>query len=156
MLTKFFLFTSAHVASHFIGTITNDFASEFDPFSPQFGEKFGRAQRPVAVKDFSGREISRVYADQWGIFNGLTSSSWTVLPAQPERLHPELMIACMNDPGPIRDTRRLADARADDHRPGLQPGVQQLLLRTPYMPGQPSTWTPRRADACRSRRLQPA
>src|SRR5438445_5435630 len=39
-LVKFYLFTSTHVASHFTGTITNDFASEFDPFSPQFGEKF--------------------------------------------------------------------------------------------------------------------
>ena len=33
-LAKFYVFTSAHVAGHYTGTITNDFASEFDPFSP--------------------------------------------------------------------------------------------------------------------------
>jgi len=30
-LAKFYVFTSAHVAGHYTGTITNDFASEFDP-----------------------------------------------------------------------------------------------------------------------------
>ena len=43
-LAKFYVFSSTHVAGHFTGTITNDFASEFDPFSPQFGEKFAPAQ----------------------------------------------------------------------------------------------------------------
>ena len=44
VLAKFYVFSSTHVAGHFTGMITNDFASEFDPFSPQFGEKFARAQ----------------------------------------------------------------------------------------------------------------
>src|SRR5207302_195922 len=42
-LAKFWVFTSAHVAAHFTGVITDDFTSEFDPFSPQFGEKFSPA-----------------------------------------------------------------------------------------------------------------
>ncbi len=33
-LAKFWVFTSAHVAAHFTGVITDDFTSEFDPFSP--------------------------------------------------------------------------------------------------------------------------
>src|SRR5258708_22381869 len=36
-LAKFWLFTSAHVAAHYSGIITDDYTSEFDPFSPQFG-----------------------------------------------------------------------------------------------------------------------
>ena len=39
-LAKFYIFSSAHVAAHFTGVITDDFTSEFDPFSPVFGEKF--------------------------------------------------------------------------------------------------------------------
>ncbi len=30
--------------------ITDDFASEFDPFSPQFGEKFGPPNLPIAMR----------------------------------------------------------------------------------------------------------
>src|SRR5207237_1096569 len=46
VLAKFWVFTSAHVAAHFTGVITDDFTSEFDPFSPQFGEKFSPANLP--------------------------------------------------------------------------------------------------------------
>src|SRR6202011_4730123 len=46
-LAKFWVFTSTHVAAHFTGVITDDFTSEFDPFSPQFGEKFSPPNLPV-------------------------------------------------------------------------------------------------------------
>ncbi len=45
-LAKFYIFTSTHAAAHFTGVITDDFTSEFDPFSPQFGEKFSPANLP--------------------------------------------------------------------------------------------------------------
>src|SRR4029077_1310904 len=38
-IAKFFIYTSIHIASKFTGGITDDYTSEFDPFSPQFGEK---------------------------------------------------------------------------------------------------------------------
>ena len=53
VLAKFYVFTSTHVAGHFTGIITDDFTSEFDPFSPQFGEKFSPPNLPVAIKDFT-------------------------------------------------------------------------------------------------------
>ena len=56
-LAKFWVFTSTHVAAHFTGVITDDFTSEFDPFSPQFGEKFSPPELPVSVKDWTGTEI---------------------------------------------------------------------------------------------------
>ncbi len=43
VLAKFYVFSSTHVAGHFTGVITDDFTSEFDPFSPEFGEKFSPA-----------------------------------------------------------------------------------------------------------------
>src|SRR6266478_1198466 len=98
-LAKFWVFTSAHVAAHFTGIITDDFTSEFDPFSPQFGEKFSPPNLPVSIKDWTGTEISRVYTDQWGAYDGLTYSTWEVNPPNPTGYAPTMMVTCMNDPG---------------------------------------------------------
>ena len=98
-LAKFWIFTSTHAAAHFTGVITDDFTSEFDPFSPSFGEKFSPANMPVSIKDWSGTEISRVYADQFGDYDGLTYSTWEVNPPNPTGYSPTMMITCMNDPG---------------------------------------------------------
>ncbi|MGH8263439.1 MAG: hypothetical protein ACRET4_08165, partial [Steroidobacteraceae bacterium] len=130
-LAKFYVFTSAHIAGHYTGTITNDFASEFDPFSPQFGEKFAVPNVPVAMRDFSGKEISRVYADQWGLFNGVTYSTWTVNPPSPSGYIPQMMIACMNDPGPIPGPNgtMITD-------PMYNPGYSNFCYEMPFMPGE--------------------
>ena len=81
---KFYVFTSTHIAGHFTGVITDDFTSEFDPFSPQFGEKFSPPNLPVrSMRDFTGNEVARVYSDQWGVYNGLTYSTWEVNPPNP-------------------------------------------------------------------------
>jgi hypothetical protein len=80
---KFAIFTSTHIASHFTGVITDDFTSEFDPFSPQFGEKFAPPNLPISTRDYLGNELSRVYSDHWGVYNGLTFSSWDVNPTSP-------------------------------------------------------------------------
>jgi uncharacterized repeat protein (TIGR01451 family) len=130
-LAKFYLFTSAHVSGHYTGTITDDFASEFDPFSPQFGEKFAVPNVPVAIKDFTGKEITRVYADQWGLFNGLTYSTWTVNPPSPSGYIPQMMIACMNDPGPIPGPN---GSMIQD--PAYNPGYSNYCYEIPFMPGE--------------------
>jgi hypothetical protein len=125
VLAKFYLFTSAHVAAHFTGIITDDFTSEFDPFSPQFGEKFSPANLPVSIKDFNGNEISRVYTDQWGAYNGLNFSSWEVNPPNPTGYAPQMMVTCMNDPG----KGGVAD-------PLFNPSYSQFCYEIPFMPGQ--------------------
>jgi hypothetical protein len=125
VLAKFWVFTSAHVASHFTGVITDDFTSEFDPFSPTFGEKFSPANLPVAIKDWTGQEISRVYSDQWGTYNGLTYSTWEVNPPNPTGYAPQMMVTCMNDPG--------SKATPD---PLFNPAYSQFCYETPFMPGQ--------------------
>ena len=53
-IAKFYIYTSTHIASKFTGGITDDFTSEFDPFSPQFGEKFAPPDLPISVRDWSG------------------------------------------------------------------------------------------------------
>src|SRR5438445_988274 len=124
-LAKFWVFSSTHVAAHFTGVITDDFTSEFDPFSPQFGEKFSPPDLPISIKDWSGTEISRVYTDHWGAYNGLTYSTWEVNPPNPTGYAPTMMVTCMNDPGtgPTPD-------------PLFNPQYSQFCYEIPFMPGQ--------------------
>ena len=120
---EFFVFTSTHAAAHFTGVITDDFTSEFDPFSPQFGEKFAPPYLPVSFKDWAGNEVSRVYADQWGAYNGLTYSTWEVNPPNPTGYSPTMMVTCMNDPG----TGITPD-------PQFNPRYSQFCYEIPFMP----------------------
>ena len=124
-LAKFWVFTSTHAAAHFTGVITDDFTSEFDPFSPQFGEKFSPPNMPISIKDWTGTEISRVYTDQWGTYNGLTYSTWEVNPPNPTGYAPTMMVTCMNDPG----TGTTPD-------PLFNPEYSQFCYEIPFMPGQ--------------------
>ena len=124
VLAKFYVFTSTHIAGHYTGIITDDFTSEFDPFSPAFGEKFEPPYLPVSVKDWAGNEVSRVYADQWGIFNGLTYSSWGVNPPDPSGFVPQMFVMCMNDRG--------TDSKPD---PLYSDSYSQFCYEWPMMPG---------------------
>ncbi|MGE5319522.1 MAG: hypothetical protein ACM3KD_05025 [Hyphomicrobiaceae bacterium] len=124
-LVKFYVFTPTHAAAHFTGVITDDFTSEFDPFSPTFGEKFSPPDLPISIKDWTGAEISRVYSDQWGTYNGLTYSSWEVNPPNPTGYAPTMMVTCMNDPG---------DGAVPD--PLFNPAYSQFCYEIPFMPGQ--------------------
>jgi hypothetical protein len=124
-LAKFYIFTSAHVSSHFQGIILDDFAAEFDPFSPQFGEKFAPSYMPVGVKDWTGNPINRVYSDQFGLYNGLNYSTWEVNPPNPTGYAPTMMVMCMNDAG----TGLTPD-------PLFQQGYSQFCYELPFMPGQ--------------------
>jgi hypothetical protein len=130
-LAKFWVFSSTHVAAHFTGIITDDFTSEFDPFSPSFGEKFSPANLPVSIKDWTGTEISRVYSDQWGVYDGLTYSTWEVNPPNPTGYAPTMMVTCMNDPGPIPGPN---SALIPD--PLFNPQYSQFCYEIPFMPGQ--------------------
>jgi hypothetical protein len=103
--SDFYLFTEVPVAGHIVGMILDDLSNEFDPNAPTFGEKHAPAWVPVSVRDWSGREISRVYADQWGRYNALVPSTYTINPPFPSGVGPNMITTCMNDPGPIKDTR---------------------------------------------------
>jgi hypothetical protein len=138
VLAKFFIFSSTHIAGHFTGTITNDFAAEFDPFSPQFGEKFGPPNLPVGMRDFTGNEVARVYSDQWGIYNGLYFSTYGVNPPNPTGYVPQMAIACMNDPGPIPDPSGAKNADGTPVMitdPAYNPAYSNFCYETAFMPG---------------------
>ena len=143
---KFWLFTSTHIASKYTGIITDDFTSEFDPFSPTFGEKFSPPYQPVSTRDWNGLEISRVYSDEWGGFNGLTYSTWEVNPPNPTGYAPSMFVQCMNDAGPILDTRQTIVNSAGQTVPNptygqlindplFNPLYSQFCYENPYLPG---------------------
>jgi hypothetical protein len=135
-IAKFFIYTSTHIASKFTGGITDDYTSEFDPFSPQFGEKFAPPDLPVSVKDWTGAEISRVYADHWGAYDGMTYSTWEVNPPNPTGYSPTVMVFCMNDPGPVLDTNPSSptyNTMITD--PQFTQGYSQFCYGLPFMPG---------------------
>jgi hypothetical protein len=129
-IAKFYIYTSTHVAGKFTGVITDDYTSEFDPFSPMFGEKFSPPDLPVAVRDWAGNEISRVYADHWGAYDGMTYSTWEVNPPNPTGYSPSMMVMCMNDPGPIPGPNgtMITD-------PLFAPSYSQFCYELPFMPG---------------------
>jgi hypothetical protein len=131
-IAKFFLYTSTHKAAKFTGIITDDFTSEFDPFSPTFGEKFSPPNLPVSFKDYTGTEISRVYSDQWGVFDGMTYSTWEVNTPNPTGYGPNMMVTCMNDPGPIPDPAHPGQMITD---PLFNPYYSQFCYENPFMPG---------------------
>ena len=131
-IAKFYVYTSTHIAAKFTGIITDDFTSEFDPFSPTFGEKFSPPNMPVSFRDWTGAETNRVYSDQWGNFNGLTYSTWEVNPPNPTGYSPTIMITCMNDPGPIPDPNNPGQTIND---PLYNPYYSQFCYENPYMPG---------------------
>lgn len=99
----FSMFTEVPVASHIVGMILDDTANEFDPNAPTFGEKHAPSWVPVSIRDWTGKEISRVYADQWGTFNALVPSSYSMNIPMPSGVAPNMLTTCMNDPGPIPD-----------------------------------------------------
>ncbi|RDK02899.1 choice-of-anchor Q domain-containing protein [Paraburkholderia lacunae] len=132
VLAKFWVFSSTHVAAHYTGFMLDDFSAEFDPYSPQFGEKFAVPNVPISMKDFAGNEVARTYSDSWGIFNGLNYSTWEVNPPNPTGYAPTMMVACMNDPDmpdPAHPGQTIRD-------PLFNPAYSQFCYEIPFMPGQ--------------------
>ena len=125
VLAKFYVFSSTHVAAHFTGIISDDFAGEFDPFAPAFGEKFSPPNLPVGIKDWAGNEIGRVISDNHGEYNGLTYSTFAVNPPDPSGYIPNMLSMCMNDRG--------SSVTPD---PFYQANYSQFCYTWSFMPGQ--------------------
>jgi len=94
----FFLFTHAPIAGHIVGFILDDTANEFDPSSPQFGEKYAPPWLPVGIYDWTGRLIGHTYSDEWGRYNALVPSTYTANLPMPSGTSPNMITTCMNDP----------------------------------------------------------
>ena len=94
----FHLFTEAPVAGHVYGMVLDDTTNEFDPNAPTFGEKYAVPFIGIAIKDWQGREITRTYSDQYGMYNALVPSTYTANPPEPSGVSPSILSACINPP----------------------------------------------------------
>ena len=121
----FFLFTQVPISAHATGFILDDTANEFDPNSPQFGEKYAPPFLPVSIRDWTGREIGRTYSDEYGRYNFVGPSSWTNALPQPSGMSPNMLTTCMN-------AKLMVDGTAD---PMHNPQYSQFCYTFQYMPG---------------------
>ena len=115
----FFMFTEVPKAGRIVGFVLDDFANEFDPNSPSFGEKFAPPWLPVSIRDYTGQEISRVYTDEFGAYNALVPSTYTMNLNIPSGVSPNMLTVCIND--------------ATD--PFHNPQYSQFCYTFQYMPG---------------------
>ena len=95
----FWLFTEVPVSGHGVGFILDDTQNEFDPNSPNFGEKYAPPFVPVTIRDWTGREIGKTLSDQYGRYNFLVPSTITTNLPAPSGMSPNMLTTCMNDPG---------------------------------------------------------
>lgn len=94
---EFWMYTDVPKAARIVGISLDDLANQNDPANPSFGEKYAPPFLPVAIRDYNGVEISRVYTDEFGGFNALVPSTFSVnLPSQ-SGVSPNMLQACMND-----------------------------------------------------------
>jgi hypothetical protein len=126
---NFFMFTRAPVAGHIVGFILDDTANEFDQASPQFGEKYAPPWLPVSIRDWTGREISRVYSDEFGLYNALVPSTYSANIPVPSGMSPNMLTVCLNDPTiPNAEGTFTPD-------PHFNPQYSQFCYTFQYMPG---------------------
>ncbi len=95
---NFFLFTEVPIAGHIYGFVLDDTANEFDPRSPQFGEKYAPPWLPISLRDWKGKEIHRVYTDEYGVYNLLVPSTYTANLPQPSGISPSMLTVAINSP----------------------------------------------------------
>jgi large repetitive protein len=132
----FFVYSNTPVAAHYTGLILDDAAAEINAASPDFGEKFAAAYAPVSLRDMNGVEISRTYSDQWGTYNGMAPSTWQVNVPNPAGYSPNMLVTCMNDPGPMLDSRPGSPTYGQMITdPLFNPSFSNFCYTNPFMPG---------------------
>lgn len=124
-VAEFFMFTDVPISAHIKGFILDDTANEWDPNSPQFGEKYAPPYLPVSIRDYTGREIGRTYSDEYGTYNALVPSTYTTNLPAPSGMSPNMLTTCMNDPV-------LSDGTED---PQFNPQYSTFCYTFQYMPG---------------------
>ncbi len=132
----FHVFTDVPRAGRLVGFILNDFAQEFDPTSPAFGEKYAPSWIPFTIRDYAGSVIYRGYSDEFGKYNALVPSTYSANAPNPSGFSPNMLTACLNDPGPIdRDPVTGAAYPSPRTDPFWLRQYTQFCYTFEYMPG---------------------
>ena len=77
-VADFFLFTEVPRAGRIVGLVLNDLANEFSNDALSFGEKQALAWLPISIQDYNGNEMARTYTDEFGAYNALVPSTFTM------------------------------------------------------------------------------
>lgn len=128
----FFMFTEVPIAGHITGFILDDLSNEFDPASPNLGEKYSPPFIPVSIRDWKGIEFGRTYSDRFGGYNMLVPSSYSANLPSASGYAPNMVTTCMNDPGPIPDKNNPGKMIID---PQFKRQYSQFCYTFQYMPG---------------------
>ncbi|RJR42040.1 MAG: hypothetical protein C4576_16885 [Desulfobacteraceae bacterium] len=94
----FFMFTEVPKAARVVGFANNDLGAEFNQASPIYGEKLGAPWIPISFRDWAGRELVRVYADEFGHYNALIPSTYSINVPSPSGVAPNMITMVLNDP----------------------------------------------------------
>ncbi len=94
----FHFYTEVPKASRVVGFANNDLGAEFNQASPNFGEKLTPSWIPVSFKDWTGHEVTRVYADEFGVYNAMLPSTYTINAPTPTGVGPNMLTLVLNDP----------------------------------------------------------
>lgn len=121
----FFLYTSTPRAARGVGTILNDLALTVDPANPAFGETYAPQFISVSFRDYAGTEVARTYSDEFGHYNALLPSTFTINAPSPSGVSPNMYDVCLNDP-------TLPDGTLDPH---FQRSFAQICYTLQFMAG---------------------
>lgn len=94
----FHVYTEVPKAARVVGFVLNDFTAEFNAFSPIFGEKGSPGWLPISIQDWTGTEVCRVYSDEFGTYNAMLPSTYTVNVPSPSGVSPNMLTLVLNHP----------------------------------------------------------
>jgi large repetitive protein len=94
----FHVYTEVPKAARVVGFVLNDLTAEFNAYSPVFGEKGSPGWLPISFRDWKGNEVARTYCDEYGTYNAMIPSSYTVNAASPSGIVPNMLTVILNDP----------------------------------------------------------
>ena len=95
---EFWMYTDVPKAARIVGVALDDLANVQDPANPVFGEKYAPPFLPIAIRDYTGTEIARVYTDEFGAYNALVPSTFSANVPSQSGMSPNMLQACINDP----------------------------------------------------------
>jgi hypothetical protein len=132
-VAEFHVFTKVPRASRVAGTVWNDVVATLDPNSPNAGEKTNPPWVPVSFRDHTGKEVVRVYTDEWGGFNALLPSTYTANAPLPSGFSPMMLNSCVNDSGIVPNPGNPNVPFIQD--PLYDPTLATVCYTFQYMPG---------------------
>lgn len=139
---EFFMFTEVPKAARAVGFVNNDIAAEFNPDTPNYGEKGSPSWIPILFQDWAGNEVARIYLDEFGAYNALLPSTFTANVGAPSGMSPHMVTFVLNHPGPIPNPALVAAGTFDETNPShwiidpwYDPGYSQTAYTFNFMPG---------------------